>query len=142
MAKVRNYNSILAFTSMGSKISSPPLGRGLYCFRIHVKVYYNATPIGPNTRNPKYTNLYFMDAALKDMRVQIKFRKQRRVLKELDERTGRDASRKKSLCCHIRDDASSARRRYRRAELKNLQHKTVGMIISSRSRNFEQQPYV
>ncbi|KZS03775.1 Uncharacterized protein APZ42_033417 [Daphnia magna] len=62
MAKIRTYNSAHAFASLGASISSPPR-RGPYCFRIHGQVYHNTTPVGTNTNNPKYANLYFMDAA-------------------------------------------------------------------------------
>jgi hypothetical protein len=63
MRKNQDYNSAHAFASMAASISSPP-GRGPYCFRIHGQVYHNTTPMEENTNNPKYGDLYFMDASL------------------------------------------------------------------------------
>ncbi|KZS07334.1 Uncharacterized protein APZ42_028964, partial [Daphnia magna] len=62
MTMIRNYNSAHDFDSLRANISSPP-GRGTYCFRIHGQVYHSTTPVDANTTNPKYTDLYFMDAA-------------------------------------------------------------------------------
>ncbi|KZS02024.1 Uncharacterized protein APZ42_001095, partial [Daphnia magna] len=62
MMKIRNYNSAHALASLGAKISSSP-GRGPYCFRIHGQVYHNTTLVGLNTNNPRYADLYFIDAA-------------------------------------------------------------------------------
>jgi len=61
LPKIRNYNSALAFASMGANISAPP-GRGPYCFRLHGQVYHNTASVG-DTENPKYADLYFIDAA-------------------------------------------------------------------------------
>jgi hypothetical protein len=61
MSKIRIYNSAHAFASMGASMNSPP-GRGPYCFRIHGQVYHNTAAVG-TTENPKYADLYFMDAA-------------------------------------------------------------------------------
>ncbi|EFX69181.1 hypothetical protein DAPPUDRAFT_113831 [Daphnia pulex] len=61
ISKIRNYNSAHAFASMGASMSSPP-GRGPYFFRIYGQVYHNTAAVGA-TDNPKYADLYFMDAA-------------------------------------------------------------------------------
>jgi hypothetical protein len=60
LSKIRNYNSAVAFALMGASMSSPP-GHGPYCFRIHRQVYQNTAAVGA-TDNPKYADLYFMDA--------------------------------------------------------------------------------
>ena len=62
MKKIRNYNSELAFASMGANVSLPP-GRGPYCFRIHGMVYHSTRSVGQDSPNPAYAGLYFMDSA-------------------------------------------------------------------------------
>jgi hypothetical protein len=62
LLKIRNYNSALAFASMGASISAPP-NRGPYCYRIHGAVYHNTTPVGQiNNSTPRYAQLYFIEA--------------------------------------------------------------------------------
>ena len=40
---IRNYNSALAFASMGAHISSP--GNGPHCFKIHSQIYHHSGPL-------------------------------------------------------------------------------------------------
>ena len=62
MKKIRNYNSALAFASMGAIVSLPP-GRGPYCFGIHGIVYHSTRSVGQDSPNPAYAGRYFMDSA-------------------------------------------------------------------------------
>ena len=59
--KIRNYNSALAFASMGANITTLT-GGGPYCFRIHGQVYHRTSEVAVNIPNPKYAQLYFIEA--------------------------------------------------------------------------------
>ncbi|GBN06722.1 hypothetical protein AVEN_124369-1 [Araneus ventricosus] len=41
--RIWEYNSALAFDSMGAQIK-PPLGTGPYCYRLHGQVYHRVSP--------------------------------------------------------------------------------------------------
>jgi hypothetical protein len=59
---IREYNSAMAFASMGADIKSPP-GNGPYCFRIHGQIYHLVSPLYPNESNkPGYGQLYIFDS--------------------------------------------------------------------------------
>ncbi|XP_045036715.1 uncharacterized protein LOC116926850 [Daphnia magna] len=139
MTKIRNYNSAHAFASLGANISSPP-GRGPYCFRIHGQVYHNTTPVGPHTNNPRYADLYFMDAAQAG-----EFRALstsnggccRNLMEELDAML-REKNPNAAIYKMMRQVLIEE---YRRAQDENLPHQTVGMIISSDRRNLDQRRY-
>ncbi|KZS06644.1 Uncharacterized protein APZ42_029833 [Daphnia magna] len=139
MTKICNYNSAHAFASLGTNISSPP-GRGPYCLRIHGQVYHNTTPVGPNTNNPRYADLYFMDAAQAG-----EFRALstsnggccRNLMEELDA-VLREKNPYAAIYKMMRQVLEEE---YRRAQDEKLPHQTVGMIISSDRRNLDQRRY-
>ena len=60
---IRNYNSALAFASVGATTSLTP-GNGPYCFRIHGQVYRNtsALSIKHHVEKSSYAQLYFIEA--------------------------------------------------------------------------------
>ena len=60
---IRNYNSALAFASVGATTSLTP-GNGPYCFRIHGQVYRNtsALAIKHHVEKSSYAQLYFIEA--------------------------------------------------------------------------------
>jgi flagellar biosynthesis GTPase FlhF len=59
---IREYNSAMAFASMGADIKSPP-GNGPHCFRIHGQIYHLVSPLYPNESNkPGYGQLYIYDS--------------------------------------------------------------------------------
>ncbi|KAI9558408.1 hypothetical protein GHT06_015188 [Daphnia sinensis] len=139
MMKIRNYNSAHAFASLGAKISSPP-GRGPYCFRIHGQVYHNTTPVGLNTNNPRYADLYFIDAAqASDFRAQSTSNGGccRNLMEELDAML-REKNPYAAIYKMMRQVLEEE---HRRAQDENLPHQTVGMIISSDRRNVDQRRY-
>uniref|UniRef100_A0A8C4X2J5 C2H2-type domain-containing protein n=1 Tax=Erpetoichthys calabaricus TaxID=27687 RepID=A0A8C4X2J5_ERPCA len=60
---IREYNSALAFASMGAHIAQPS-GHGPYAFRIHGQIYHQVSPLytNPDT-SPRYGQLYIFDSA-------------------------------------------------------------------------------
>ncbi|KZS10733.1 Uncharacterized protein APZ42_024749 [Daphnia magna] len=139
MAKTRTYNSAHAFTSFGASISSPP-GRGVYCFRIHGQVYHNTTPVGLNTTNPKYANLYFMDAA-QASEFRADFDSNGRCCRNLMAELDAMLREKNPYAAIFKMMRQVLEEEYRRAEAENLPHQIVGMIISSDRRNLDQRRY-
>ncbi|GBN24309.1 hypothetical protein AVEN_89360-1 [Araneus ventricosus] len=60
---IREYNTALAFASMGAEVKSLP-GNGPYCFRIHGQIYHRIAPLYSNERfKPGYGQLYIFDAS-------------------------------------------------------------------------------
>jgi hypothetical protein len=55
------YNSALAFASVGANVSMPPVV-GPYVFRLNGEVRHLITPLG-EIESPRYGNLYFIDTA-------------------------------------------------------------------------------
>ncbi len=61
---IRNYNSAMAFASMGAQIA-PPTSSGPYCFRIHGQVYHRIGSLHPEEgQRAQYGQLYILDSAL------------------------------------------------------------------------------
>ncbi|GBM29649.1 hypothetical protein AVEN_125296-1 [Araneus ventricosus] len=54
---IREYNSDLAFASMGAQIKPPP-GTGPYCYRIHGQIYHVVSPLYSNNNKPGYVPTY------------------------------------------------------------------------------------
>ena len=71
MKCIRNYNSALAFASVGATTSLTP-GNGPYCFRIHGQVYRNtsALSIKHHVEKSSYAQLYFIEA---EQAIKVKF---------------------------------------------------------------------
>ena len=62
MENIRQYNSALAFASMGAQVKPPP-GYGPYCFRIHGQIYHRASHLHPQIgMQRKYAQLYILDS--------------------------------------------------------------------------------
>ncbi|GBO22923.1 hypothetical protein AVEN_119396-1 [Araneus ventricosus] len=59
---IREYNSSLAFASMGAQITPPP-GTGPYCYRIHGQIYHMVSPLYSDHNKPGYGQLYVFDAS-------------------------------------------------------------------------------
>jgi hypothetical protein len=60
---IGEYNSAVAFLSMGAGIKSPP-GNGLYSFCIHGEIYHFASLLYPNDKSRlRYGKLYILDSA-------------------------------------------------------------------------------
>jgi hypothetical protein len=60
---IREYNSALAFASMGAEIKPPPV-HGPYCFIIHGQIYHVVSPLyAEATNKPGYGQLYIFDSA-------------------------------------------------------------------------------
>ena len=58
---IRQYNSAMAFASLGAKFATPP-GRGPYVFRIHGQIYHLTGSLYPAPGNaPKYSQLYILE---------------------------------------------------------------------------------
>ena len=139
MKKIRTYNSAHAFASMEASISSPP-GRGPYCFRIHGQVYHNTTPMDVDKINPKYADLYFMDAAQA-----LEFRAHSEVnagcCRDLMEEIDAMLREKNPYAAVYKMMRQVLEEEYRQTEAENLPHQTVGMIISSDRKNLDQRRY-
>jgi len=138
MSKIRNYNSAHAFASMGATISSPP-GRGPYCFRIHGQVYHNTAAVGA-TPNPKYADLYFMDAAqASSYRANVEANGGccRDLMEELDVML-RENNPYAAIYKRMRQVLEEE---YIQAQAENRPHQFVGMIISSDRKNLDQRQY-
>ena len=138
MTKIRNYNSALAFASMGANISAPP-GRGPYCFRIHGQVYHNTASVG-DTENPKYADLYFIDAAQAiDYRASVEANGGccRDLMQELDQmlRENHPYAAIYKMMRQVLEDE------FRQAQAENRPHQVVGMIIRSDRKNLDQRRY-
>ncbi|GBO33109.1 hypothetical protein AVEN_73612-1 [Araneus ventricosus] len=58
----REYNSALAFASMGAQIQPPP-GTGPYCYRIHGQIYHMVSPLYSDHNKPGYGQLYIFDTS-------------------------------------------------------------------------------
>ena len=71
---IRQYNSALAFSSMGAQIKSPGAGRGPYCFKILGQVYHATGPLHPpEGHDRKYAQIYVLDSdAALNRRMSIK----------------------------------------------------------------------
>uniref|UniRef100_A0A8C4SKE8 C2H2-type domain-containing protein n=1 Tax=Erpetoichthys calabaricus TaxID=27687 RepID=A0A8C4SKE8_ERPCA len=60
---IREYNSALAFASMGAHIAQPP-GQGPYAFRIYSQIYHQVSPLYTNPDTSlQYSQLYIFDSA-------------------------------------------------------------------------------
>ena len=61
---IRNYNSAMAFASMGAQIATPT-GSGPYYFRIHGQIYHRIGALHPEAgQQAQYGQLYILDSAL------------------------------------------------------------------------------
>ena len=61
--KIRSYNNVFAFASLGAQMLSPP-GFGPYCFRIHGQIYHRTSTLHPNGNDRRrYGQVYIMDGA-------------------------------------------------------------------------------
>ncbi|XP_057376187.1 uncharacterized protein LOC130697273 [Daphnia carinata] len=139
MTKIRSYNSAHAFASLGANISSPT-GRGPYCFRIHGQVYHNTTTVGPNTNNPKYADLYFIDAA-QASEFRSSFSSNAGCCRNLMEELDAMLREKNPYAAIYKMMRQVLEEEYRRAQHENLPHQTVGMIISSDRKNLDKRRY-
>ncbi|GJY15884.1 hypothetical protein Tco_0386306 [Tanacetum coccineum] len=61
--KIRRYNSMFSFTSMGGKVDDTVnYGRGPFCYRIHGENYHRVGSLLPGTdTTPKFAQLYIFD---------------------------------------------------------------------------------
>ena len=61
---IRNYNSALAFASMGAQVELPE-GSGPYCFRIHGQIYHRIGSLHPDVgQKAQFGQLYILDSSL------------------------------------------------------------------------------
>ncbi|GBN14258.1 hypothetical protein AVEN_174904-1 [Araneus ventricosus] len=61
--RIREYNSALAFASMGAQIK-PPRGTGPYCYRLHGQVYHSVSPLYASDQHKEsYGQLYIFDSS-------------------------------------------------------------------------------
>ena len=61
---IRNYNSAMAFASMGAQIATPT-SSGPYCYRIHGQIYHRIGALHPEAgQQAQYGQLYILFAAL------------------------------------------------------------------------------
>ncbi|GBN05136.1 hypothetical protein AVEN_123239-1 [Araneus ventricosus] len=61
--RIREYNSALAFASMGAQIK-PPRGTGPYCYRLHGQVYLRVSPLYASDQHKEsYGQLYIFDSS-------------------------------------------------------------------------------
>jgi hypothetical protein len=59
---IRNYNSALAFASIGAEVSHMS-GPGTYCYKIQGQIYHRISAIHPNSgERPKFAQLYILDS--------------------------------------------------------------------------------
>jgi hypothetical protein len=60
---IQEYNSAMAFSSLGAEIKSPPINNPYY-FRIHGQNYHLDSQPYPNEANkPRYVEFYILDSA-------------------------------------------------------------------------------
>lgn len=59
--RIREYNSGMAFASMGAQIKPPP-GSGPYCYRLHGQVYHKVSPLYADQHKEGYGQLYIYDS--------------------------------------------------------------------------------
>ncbi|GBM67404.1 hypothetical protein AVEN_188003-1 [Araneus ventricosus] len=61
--RIREYNSALAFASMGAQIK-PPRGTGPYCYRLHGQVYHRVSPLYASDQHKEsYGQLHIFDSS-------------------------------------------------------------------------------
>ncbi len=59
---IRNYNSALAFASIGAEVSQMS-GHGTYCYKIQEQIYHRISALHPNEGvRPKFAQLYILDS--------------------------------------------------------------------------------
>ena len=59
---IRNYNSALAFASIGAEVSQMS-GNGTYCYKIQGQIYHRISALYPNEGvRPKFAQLYILDS--------------------------------------------------------------------------------
>jgi len=59
---IRNYNSALAFASIGAEVSQMS-GPGTYCYKIQGQIYHRISALHPNVgERPKFAQLYILDS--------------------------------------------------------------------------------
>ena len=138
MKCIRNYNSALAFASMGATISLPP-GKVPYCFRIHGQVYYNtsAVTINHHVEKPSYAQLYFIEPEQAD---EARGRNQANVacdrnlmrLLDVDLRRINPYGKLYKTCRTVLEEEYAA------AEREGRPHYAVGMVIHGDRRTHDQ----
>jgi hypothetical protein len=58
---IRQFNSAMAFASMGATLAPPP-GHGPYCFRIHGQIFHRSGDLHPSQGEaPQYAQLYIIE---------------------------------------------------------------------------------
>ena len=63
LEKIRAYNNVFAFASLGAQLVSPP-GFGPYCFRIHGQIYHRTSTLHPTDgERRRYGQVYILEGA-------------------------------------------------------------------------------